>query len=86
MRAQLDFEAIFDASPNPYMVLDRDLRYVAANQAYLEITTRRREDLIGERLWGPGGHPGLGEARDEGREQLSALADRVSRGRIRQPR
>lgn len=46
----VDFAALFDASPNPYMVLDRDLRYVAVNQAYLDVTARTREELIGARV------------------------------------
>jgi len=46
----VDFAALFDASPNPYMVLDRDLRYVAANRAYLAVTGRTLEELIGARL------------------------------------
>ncbi|UJR84544.1 response regulator [Sandaracinus amylolyticus] len=43
--------AIFDASPNAYMVLDRELRYVAANEAYLRITASRLEDLIGRGIF-----------------------------------
>jgi signal transduction histidine kinase/ActR/RegA family two-component response regulator len=46
----LDLAAVFDASPNPYMVLDRDLRYVAANRAYLAATSRRADELIGRRV------------------------------------
>ncbi|NVB80978.1 MAG: PAS domain-containing protein [Kofleriaceae bacterium] len=46
----LDLAAAFEASPNPYMVLDRELRYVAVNKAYLEVTGRTREQLIGHRL------------------------------------
>jgi PAS domain S-box-containing protein len=42
-----DFHALFEASPNPYMVLDRELRYVAANAAYLRVTASRLEDLLG---------------------------------------
>ena len=34
----LDFAALLDASPNNYMVLDRELRYVWANAAYLATT------------------------------------------------
>lgn len=41
------FRALFEHSPNPYMVLDRELRYVAANAAYLEVTSSRLEDLLG---------------------------------------
>ena len=43
----VDFTAVFDRSPNPYMLLDRQLRYVAANAAYLRVTAARLEDLIG---------------------------------------
>ena len=30
-----DFEAVFESSPNSYMLLDRQLRFVAANAAYV---------------------------------------------------
>ncbi|WNG39231.1 PAS domain-containing protein [Archangium violaceum] len=43
----LDFGELFRLSPNPYMVLDRQLRYVAANDAYLRATASRFEDLEG---------------------------------------
>lgn len=43
----LDFGEIFRLSPNPYMVLDRQLRYVAANEAYLRSTASRFEELEG---------------------------------------
>jgi signal transduction histidine kinase/ActR/RegA family two-component response regulator len=41
------FGVVFDRSPNAYMVLDRRLCYVAANEAYLRVTASRLEDLIG---------------------------------------
>ena len=47
----LDFAALFEASPNPYMVLDRELRYVAANRAYLHVAASRLEDLLGRHLF-----------------------------------
>lgn len=47
MPTTLDFQAVFDASPNAYMVLDSELRYVAANQVYLQVTSSRLEDLLG---------------------------------------
>jgi PAS domain S-box-containing protein len=47
----LDFQAVFESSPNPYMLLDRDLRFVAANSAYLRAVSVRREDMIGRRLF-----------------------------------
>ncbi|MCP3143437.1 PAS domain S-box protein [Pyxidicoccus xibeiensis] len=43
----LDFAELFRLSPNPYMVLDRQLRYVTANEAYLRATASRLEDLQG---------------------------------------
>jgi len=43
----IDFQALFERSPNPYMVLDRELRYVAANTAYLATVGKRLEDLLG---------------------------------------
>jgi PAS domain S-box-containing protein len=47
----MDYEALFDHSPNAYMVLDRELRFVAANATYLRITASRIEDLLGRRLF-----------------------------------
>ena len=31
---ELDYAGLFDASPNPYLVLDRKLNIVGANRAY----------------------------------------------------
>jgi PAS domain S-box-containing protein len=49
--ADIDFRALFDASPNAYMLLDTELRFVAANRAYLELTASRSEDLLGHALF-----------------------------------
>lgn len=49
--AVTSFEKIFEKSPNSYMLLDRELRYVAANQAYLELTQSTREDIIGRNIF-----------------------------------
>jgi PAS domain S-box-containing protein len=46
----LDLAAAFDASPNLYMVLDRELRYVAANRAYLATLGCGLQDLLGRPL------------------------------------
>jgi two-component sensor histidine kinase len=45
---EVDYARIFDVLPSPFMLLDADLRYVAANSAYLAATERRLEDLIGQ--------------------------------------
>lgn len=51
LTATIDFEYLFNLSPNPYMLLDRDFHYVAVNEAYLKVTGREREELIGENLF-----------------------------------
>ncbi|HEU4407874.1 MAG TPA: PAS domain-containing protein, partial [Polyangiaceae bacterium] len=47
----VDFGAVFEHSPNPYMLLDRELRYVAANAAYLRATRSELGALIGRRIF-----------------------------------
>ncbi|HEY9219802.1 MAG TPA: PAS domain-containing protein, partial [Phenylobacterium sp.] len=47
----LDFEALFGTLPSAYMVVDAQLRYVAVNDAYVEATGRRRDELIGGKLF-----------------------------------
>ncbi|WP_101256610.1 PP2C family protein-serine/threonine phosphatase [Streptomyces barkulensis] len=47
----IDYAALFDATPTPLSVLDRDFVFVEANQAYLEITGRTRGELIGRHLF-----------------------------------
>lgn len=49
---RLDFEAIFHSSPNAYMVLDRNLKFVAANDSYLRsVGGARWEDIQGRNLF-----------------------------------
>ena len=45
-----DFVQVFDSLPGAHMILDSELRYVAANSAYLKATGARREDLVGKPL------------------------------------
>ena len=49
--ARPDFGLLFERLPHALMVLDRELRYVAANAAYLAITGGRLEDLLGVRIF-----------------------------------
>lgn len=44
---KLDFEQVFARLPSPYMVLDENLCYVAANPAYERVTMRAAKDFIG---------------------------------------
>ncbi|KQT86036.1 PAS domain-containing protein [Aurantimonas sp. Leaf443] len=41
------FADVFDVLPTPYMVLDRQLRYVAVNRAYETAVLRTRDQLLG---------------------------------------
>ena len=43
----IDFAALFERSPSAYAVYDRELRFVGMNEAYLRLTGKRREELIG---------------------------------------
>lgn len=50
-RLTIDFAALLQASPNPYVVMDRDLRLVWMNDAYLAATMRKRDDIIGRPMF-----------------------------------
>ncbi|MET0391166.1 MAG: ATP-binding protein [Polyangiales bacterium] len=51
MTTPLDFRAVFDASPNAYMLLDRELRYVYANRVYLQLTGSDLASLVGRHVF-----------------------------------
>ncbi|AFE11233.1 sensory box histidine kinase/response regulator [Corallococcus coralloides DSM 2259] len=51
MQAPFDFQKLFELSPNPYMLVDRELRYVTANAAYLRVTASRLENLVGRTIF-----------------------------------
>lgn len=40
MRQLADFEALFRVSPYPYLLMDRQLNIIGANNAYLKSTGR----------------------------------------------
>lgn len=45
------FDTLFQHSPNAYMVVDRELRFVEANHAYELVTGMTRAQLLGRRLF-----------------------------------
>ncbi|MFF4211908.1 PP2C family protein-serine/threonine phosphatase [Streptomyces sp. NPDC001796] len=47
----IDYAALFAATPSPYLVLGTDLVIVEVNQAYLDATRRTRQDLIGRHVF-----------------------------------
>ncbi|AKV01399.1 two-component sensor histidine kinase [Labilithrix luteola] len=51
MPMALDYRQLFERSPNPYMVLDGNLCFVAANRAYLDVTASKLEDLVGRNVF-----------------------------------
>ena len=70
------FGDLFASSPNPYMVLDRDFRYLALNAAYEQVAGRAREELVGRDLFEmfPGGENEDGSAQAD---VLRASLERV---------
>ena len=71
----IDFPELFGASPNPYMVLDRALRFVAVNEAYLQVTGRERHELLGVNLFDA--FPGNPDGSDD--NNVRALRDSLER-------
>ncbi len=51
MTSPLDLASVFDRLPNAFMVLDRELRYVAANAAYLATTGSTMASLLGRNIF-----------------------------------
>lgn len=51
MHEQVDFAAVFDALPTPYLVLSPDLVIVASNRARELATGRPRESVLGQHLF-----------------------------------
>ncbi|GAA3478875.1 PP2C family protein-serine/threonine phosphatase [Streptomyces yanii] len=45
---RIDYQALFAATPSPYLVLGPDLVIIDVNRAYLTATGRTREGLVGE--------------------------------------
>ena len=43
----IDLAALFNAAPNPYVILDPALTIVGCNEAYLAVTARQRDDIVG---------------------------------------
>jgi len=51
MTAELDFRSLFEAAPQPYLVLDAAFNVVAVNDAHLAATMTTRQSVIGRHLF-----------------------------------
>ena len=71
-----DAKTLFDSAPAPLMVLDRELKYVAANAAYLQATALRREEVLGRSVFDVLA-AGDGAVQADGLHQLRASFERV---------
>lgn len=73
MSGPIDFESVFDRLPTPYMMLDRELCYVAANQAYLDAVARPWDEIRGRQVFEA--FPAEGEPRARLEESLLRARD-----------
>ena len=73
------FDALFEASPNPYVLLDPSFTIIGMNEAYLRVTMRDRVDLIGRNMFDA--FPGDPASEQGG--QLRDSLNRVVRERVR---
>ena len=48
---ELDYQALFEGAPDPYLILDPQLVIVGVNDAYLRATMTRREDIVNRGLF-----------------------------------
>ncbi len=71
---RLDFEAVFNSLPTPLLVMDRDFTIVALNQAFLDATTRSRDELIGIKFFTA--FPSAGESRHVVQDSLERVRDK----------
>jgi len=49
--SNIDINELFNLSPNPYVLMDRDLRMVGVNNAYLAATSRSEDEIIGQQMF-----------------------------------
>ncbi|MFJ9821995.1 SpoIIE family protein phosphatase [Streptomyces sp. NPDC101151] len=77
---RIDYQALFAVTPSPYLVLTPDLVIVEVNEAYLRVTGRIRQELIGRYLFDV--HPDNPADPDaDGVRKLNASLQRVLRSK-----
>jgi two-component sensor histidine kinase len=70
---RLDFEAVFNSLPAPFLVMDRDFNIVACNRAFLDTTRRTPDTLIGINIFTA--FPAAGESGRILRDSLERVRD-----------
>ncbi|MCT4353537.1 SpoIIE family protein phosphatase [Streptomyces sp. Je 1-79] len=80
MKPEIDYTALFAATPSPYLVLGPDLVIVGVNEAYLRATGRSRQDLVGQHLF-DAFPDNPADASADGVRNLNASLQRVLRSR-----
>lgn len=89
-RTDVDYAAVFTALPTPYVVLDRDMTVIDANEAFLVATARNRSDVVGRFLFGAfpptqSGKPAVQEAMERVRDTGQAETMPIQRYPIHGP-
>ena len=76
MAATIDFQALFEAWPNASLLLDRELRIVAANAAYLSATATELGALLGRSVF-EAAPDGPADPANESVQRLRASLEKV---------
>ncbi|CAN5409077.1 hypothetical protein BH10PSE2_BH10PSE2_25220 [soil metagenome] len=77
----VDLGLAFDASPNPYVLIRPDLRIAGMNQAYLDTTHTRRDELIGQPVFGAFDSGPSGDAPENVRQVRDSMLKAISTGK-----
>ena len=68
----VDFEAVFNSLPTPFLVMDRDFKIVALNQAFLDAAMLSRDALVGMNVFAVA----TGESRQIVQDSLERVRDK----------
>ncbi|WP_210484923.1 hybrid sensor histidine kinase/response regulator [Microvirga antarctica] len=71
----VDFGTLFDVSPNPYILLSPEMAILGMNAAYLQVTMRLREEILGRNIFEA--FPGTPD--ELGRANVAQLRDSLQR-------
>ncbi|MFG1463997.1 PAS domain-containing protein [Xanthobacter sp. DSM 24535] len=75
----IDLAALFNAVPNPYVIMAPDFKIVGMNEAYLRVTMRRREDITGISMF----EAFPSDPASKSNQMLRASLERVLRDKVR---